>query len=353
MRGVPESWRERWERRAKRTDVLASTIKFLRTDDFELDRRVLARSRCRSSPPPHRPRRTPPRPSPIATGSPPPSTAGACAARNSRARRATRAWRRTGTVGAASPRRWPAGRSRARRPPCGAETRTRPAGRWPHTAARPARRATRGARLRAQCACELLLLRRRWAAEATRDALSLWRIRIGADDPRTSRALAWAAARRRLRRCGAALRRWATEVRWRAMLRDISTRCATARAPSANFGGCAAPSARWRRTPRGGSAWRRRRCAPTSRRSRRRCSRGGGAARASWPRARGGGAPPPRCARARHEVGARLRQLGALRAAGEAQRRDSDARWRAAYSAFAGERSPARSPALRTPTCRS
>ena len=49
-------------------------------------------------------------------------------------------------------------------------------------------------------------------------------------------------------------------------------------------------------------------------------------------------------ARARHEVGARLRRLGALRAAGEASLADSDARWRAAYSAFAGE---LRSPALR------
>jgi len=203
----------------------------------------------------------------------------------------------------------------------------------------------------AQCACELLLLRRRWAAEATRDALSLWRIRIGAD-PR----LAWAAARRRLRRCGAALRRWATEVRWRAMLRDISTRCAD----------CARAEREFRRL-RGAvraleaHAARRQRVAAAAMRAdlkaleaalfawRRRSARFV-AARARWRRA----AAALR-ARARHEVGARLRQLGALRAAGEAQRRDSDARWRAAYSAFAGElRSPAlRSPALRTPTCRS
>ena len=208
----------------------------------------------------------------------------------------------------------------------------------------------------AQCACELLLLRRHWAAEATRDALARWRIRIGADDPRTSRALAWAAARRRLRRCGAALRRWATEVRWRAMLRDISTRCAD----------CARAERKFRRL-RGAvrtleaHAARRQRVAAAAMRAdlkaleaalfawRRRSARFV-AARARWRRA----AAALR-ARLRQEVGARLRQLGALRAAGEAQRRDSDARWRAAYSAFAGElRSPAlRSPALRTPTCRS
>ena len=207
----------------------------------------------------------------------------------------------------------------------------------------------------AQCACELLLLRRRWAAEATRDALSLWRSRIGAD-PRTLRALAWAAARRRLRRCGAALRRWATEVRWRAMLRDISARCAD----------CARAEREFRRL-RGAvraleaHAARRQRMAAAAMRAdlkaleaalfawRRRSARFV-AARARWRRA----AAALR-ARLRQEIGARLRQLGALRAAGEAQRRDSDARWRAAYSAFAGElRSPAlRSPALRTPTCRS
>ena len=208
----------------------------------------------------------------------------------------------------------------------------------------------------AQCACELLLLRRRWAVEATRDALSLWRSRIGADDPRTARSLAWAAARRRLRRCGAAVRRWATEVRWRAMLRDISTRCVD----------CARAEREFRRL-RGAvrtleaHAARRQRVAAAAMRAdlkaleaalfawRRRSARFV-AARARWRRA----AAALR-ARLRQEIGARLRQLGALRAAGEAQRRDSDARWRAAYSAFAGElRSPAlRSPALRTPSCRS